>query len=272
MLEVHDLHVRYGEIAATNGISLNVGQGEIVAVTGANGAGKSSTLNAVAGIVHPTSGSIRFDGQEMAACPSHECIRRGIVQVPEGRKIFGTLTVLENLQLGAYRLGSFQIDSAGVDEVLEQFPILADRLHVPASCLSGGQAQMLALARGLMAQPKLLLLDEPTLGLSPIAADDVFDLIRGLREIGLTILMVEQNVHQTLALADRAYVIEGGCVVLKGDARDVASASGLTSAYLGMADQSERISPSERSSPEEQEIIKTRTAENRDIFQNGNRI
>lgn len=234
MLEVRDLRVNYGKIAAVQGISLSVAAGEIVAVIGANGAGKSSTLNAVAGIVQPAGGSIRFNGEAMTGHAAHRHIQRGIVQVPEGRMIFRTLTVLENLQLGAYRLGSTARGHASPDDVLQRFPMLAERLHEPASSLSGGQAQVLAVARGLMAKPSLLLLDEPTLGLSPVAAEDVFRLICTLRNEGLTILIVEQNVRRTLALADRGYVVEGGRIVLHGSAGDLMSDDRLVAGYLGV--------------------------------------
>ena len=234
MLDFKDLRVNYGKVAAVQGISLSVTAGEIVAVIGANGAGKSSTLNAVAGIIRPTAGSILFNGEAMTGHAAHRYIQRGIVQVPEGRMIFRTLTVLENLQLGAYRLGSFVHGHASPDDVLQQFPMLADRLHEPASNLSGGQAQMLAVARGLMAKPSLLLLDEPTLGLSPIAAEDVFRLISTLRNEGLTILIVEQNVRRTLALADRGYVVEGGRIVLHGSAENLIKDDRLVAGYLGV--------------------------------------
>ncbi len=234
MLEVHDLHVDYGKISAVRGLSLFVEAGEIVAIVGANGAGKSSTLNALAGIIRPTRGSIRYHGREMTGRPAHSYIKAGIVQVPEGRMIFRTLSVLENLQAGAYRLGSLLLSHISPDDVLRRFPVLADKLHEPASNLSGGQAQLLAVARGLMAKPSLLLLDEPTLGLSPIAAGDVFDLIRTLRTEGLSILIVEQNVRQTLQLADRGYIVEGGRVVLQGSARDLMTDDGLVENYLGM--------------------------------------
>ncbi len=233
MLEVHNLHVDYGKISAVRGLSLSVEAGEIVAIVGANGAGKSSTLNALAGIIRSTRGSIRYDGREMTGQPAHTYIKAGIVQVPEGRMIFRTLTVLENLQAGAYRLGSFLLSHISPEDVLQRFPVLADKLHEPASNLSGGQAQLLAVARGLMAKPSLLLLDEPTLGLSPIAAEDVFDLIGTLRTEGLSILIVEQNVRQTLRLADRGYIVEGGRVVLKGSARDLMTDDGLVENYLG---------------------------------------
>ena len=234
MLDVRDLRVDYGKIAAVHGVSLSVAAGEIVAVIGANGAGKSSTLNAISGIIRPAAGSIRFNGEAMTGYAAHRYIQRGIVQVPEGRMIFRTLTVLENLQVGAYRLGSFAPGHAAPDDILKQFPVLADRLHEPASNLSGGQAQMLAVARGLMAKPSLLLLDEPTLGLSPIAAEDVFSLIRTLRDEGLTILIVEQNVRRTLALADRGYVVEGGRIVLHGSAEDLIRDDRLVAGYLGV--------------------------------------
>ena len=234
MLDVKDLRVDYGKISAVQGVTLSVWAGEIVAVIGANGAGKSSILNAVAGIVRPTGGSIRFNGEAMTGHAAHRFIRRGIVQVPEGRMIFRTLTVLENLQVGAYRLGSLSLGHASPDVILQQFPMLAERLHQPASNLSGGQAQMLAVARGLMAEPSLLLLDEPTLGLSPIAAEDVFKLICTLRNEGLTILIVEQNVRRTLTLADRVYVVEGGRIVLQGLAKDLARDDRLVGSYLGV--------------------------------------
>ena len=235
MLDVRDLRVEYGKIAAVQGVSLSVAAGEIVAVIGANGAGKSSILNAVAGIVRPAAGSIRFNGEAMTGHAAHRFIRRGIVQVPEGRMIFRTLTVLENLQVGAYRLRSLLLGHASPDDVLRRFPMLADRLHEPASNLSGGQAQMLAVARGLMAKPSLLLLDEPTLGLSPIAAEDVFKLVCTLRNEGLTILIVEQNVRRTLALADRGYVVEGGRIVLHGPAEDLKGDDRLVAGYLGVS-------------------------------------
>ncbi|MCY4141281.1 MAG: ABC transporter ATP-binding protein [Rhodobacteraceae bacterium] len=234
MLEVHDLHVDHGKISAVRGLSLSVEAGEIVAIVGANGAGKSSTLNALAGIIRSTRGSIRYDGREMAGRPARSYIEAGIVQVPEGRMNFRTLTVLENLQAGAYRLGSLLLSHISPEDVLQRFPVLADKLHEPASNLSGGQAQLLAVARGLMAKPSLLLLDEPTLGLSPIAAEDVFELIGTLRSEGLSILIVEQNVRQTLDLADRGYIVEGGRVVQQGSARDLMDDDDLAANYLGM--------------------------------------
>ena len=247
MLEVRDLRVDYGKIAAVQGVTLSVAAGEIVAVIGANGAGKSSILNAVAGVVRPSAGSIRFNGEEMTGHGAHRHIRKGIVQVPEGRMIFRTLTVLENLQVGAHRLRSLLLVHALPDDVLQRFPMLVDRLHEPASNLSGGQAQMLAVARGLMAKPSLLLLDEPTLGLSPIAAEEVFRLICDLRSEGLTILIVEQNVRRTLAFADRGYVIEGGRIVLDGPAEDLKVDDRLVAGYLGVNTRRLREPKEERS-------------------------
>ena len=249
MLEVRDLHVDYGKIAAVRGVSLSVAAGEIVAVIGANGAGKTSTLNAVAGILRPTEGSIRFNGETITGHAAHRFIRKGIVQVPEGRMIFRTLTVLENLQVGGYRLGSFMLSHTSPEDVLQQFPMLAEKLHEPASNLSGGQAQMLAVARGLMAKPSLLLLDEPTLGLSPIAVEDVFTLIRTLRDKGLTILIVEQNVRRTLAIADRGYVVEGGRIVLQGFADDLMRDDCLVARYLGVEGSSLRKRAHQGSQP-----------------------
>ena len=238
MLEVRDLCVDYGKIAAVRGVSFSVAVGEIVAIIGANGVGKTSILNAVAGIIRPTEGTIRFNGETLTGHAAHRYIQEGIVQVPEGRMIFRTLTVLENLQVGAYRLGAFLLGRASPADVLRQFPMLADRLHEPASNLSGGQAQMLAVARGLMAKPSLLLLDEPTLGLSPIAVEDVFNLICSLRNEGLTILIVEQNVRRTLAVADRGYVVEGGRIVLQGTADELSRDNRLVARYMGVKDGS----------------------------------
>ena len=234
MLEVRDLHVSYGKVRAVQGVSLAVNEGEIVALIGANGAGKSSTMHAVCGIERPAAGEIRFLGRHIARLPPHRIMRRGIVQVPEGRLIFGGLTIAQNLRLGAYNVPGRAKGDADIDHVLEFFPMLQDRLDERGSALSGGQAQMLALARGLMARPKLLMLDEPSLGLAPIAAQEVFALIARLRESGVTILLVEQNVRQALAIADRGYVLEGGRIILDGEAAALAEHELLVSAYLGL--------------------------------------
>ena len=234
MLEVRELHVSYGKVRAVQGVSLEVGEGEIVALIGANGAGKSSTMHAVSGIERPAGGQIRFLDRAITRMPPHRIMRRGIVQVPEGRLIFGGLTIAQNLRLGAYNVGGRTEPEADIGRVLEFFPMLRDRLDERGAALSGGQAQMLALARGLMARPKLLMLDEPSLGLAPIAALDVFALIPRLRDAGVTILLVEQNVRQALAIADRGYVIESGRIILEGQAAELAEHELLVSAYLGL--------------------------------------
>ena len=234
MLEVSDLHVSYGKVRAVQGVSLEVEEGEIVALIGANGAGKSSTMHAVCGIERPAAGEIRFLGQHIARLPPHRIMRHGIVQVPEGRLIFGGLTIAQNLRLGAYNVPGRARAEADMGRVLEFFPMLRDRLDERGAALSGGQAQMLALARGLMARPKLLMLDEPSLGLAPIAAQEVFALIARLRDTGVTILLVEQNVRQALAIADRGYVLESGRIILDGEAAALAEHELLVSAYLGL--------------------------------------
>ncbi len=234
MLEIRDLHLSYGRIRAVQGASLEVRAGEVVALVGANGAGKSSILKTVAGQERPERGTIRFDGADIAGAPAHRTLARGIAYVPEGRMIVGTLSVRDNLRLGAYaRAGAFDA-AAEIERVLAIFPDLRERLDEPGAALSGGQAQMLALARGLMAAPKLLLLDEPALGLAPVMTRAVFALLARLKREGATILLVEQNVAEALALADRAYVLEGGRIVKQGAASHLARDPGLREAYLGL--------------------------------------
>jgi len=235
MLEVRDLEVAYGRIRAVQGVSLDVEEGEIVALIGANGAGKSSTMHAICGIEPPRAGEIRFLGQSIAGLPSHVIVRRGITCVPEGRMILAGLTIAENLRLGAYSATGGRAFGSELGRVLELFPGLRERLDVRASVLSGGEAQMLALARGLMARPRLLLLDEPSLGLSPLAMREVFDLIRSLPDLGATVLLVEQNVRQALAIADRGYVLEGGGVILQGTGKELREHKLLIDAYMGLA-------------------------------------
>ena len=234
MLEVRDLRVNYGRIRALQGVSLDVAEGEIVALIGANGAGKSSTMNAISGVVRAAAGEIRLDGDSLVGLPPHRVVRRGDVQVPEGRLIFAGLTIEENLRLAAAAAHDRRRETEELERVLGLFPMLRDRLTERGSSLSGGQAQMLALARGLIAAPRLLLLDEPSLGLAPLAAREVFDLIPRLRESGVTILLVEQNVRQALAVADRGYVLEGGRVTLDGDAGELLGDELLVSSYLGI--------------------------------------
>ena len=235
LLEVEDLTVAYGPIAAVRGVGLTVAAGEIVAVLGANGAGKSTTLQAVTGLLPARRGRVVFDGQPVSGRPAEQIVRLGMTLVPEGRRIFAAMTVDENLRIG----GAIRRDAADAartrDEMLALFPILAARRHQAAGTLSGGEQQMLAIARALMSQPKLLLLDEPSLGLAPQVVDAIFDLLVELRRRGLTLLVVEQNVHMALEIADRAYVIAHGEVAMSGTARDLLASDEVERAYLGHA-------------------------------------
>lgn len=233
MLEVRNLHVSYGKARAVQGVSLRVEEGEIVALIGANGAGKSSTMHAICGVARPALGAVTFRGKDVTGLPPHRVVPLGIAQVPEGRLIFDDLTVEENLVLG----GIAQPASGGrrrMAQVLDLFPALAPRADEPASNLSGGQQQLLAIARGLMSNPAFLMLDEPSLGLAPLAAQEVFDLFTTLRRSGVTILLVEQNVRQALAIADRGYVIESGRIILEGGSARLLEDEGLARAYLGV--------------------------------------
>jgi len=234
MLEVDHLEVRYGKILAVQDISLQVAQGEIVALIGTNGAGKSSIMKAICGIEPVAAGQIHYLGEEITGLPSHKIIQRGIVQVPEGRLIFKGLTVRENLLLGGYSTRNRAGLGEEISRLLEIFPMLQNRLNDPGSSLSGGQTQMLALARGLMARPKLLLLDEPSLGLAPLAVQEVLKLIKSLKEQGVTILLVEQNVRQALVIADRGYILEGGRIILEDKARQLLNHDLLIHSYLGI--------------------------------------
>jgi branched-chain amino acid transport system ATP-binding protein len=231
MLQVRELEVAYGRVRAVQGVSFEVHEGEIVALIGPNGAGKSSSMHAISGVVPAAGGQVRFKGQEITNVASHRIVAAGLVQVPEGRMIFTGLTIRENLALGAHSVGDA---NAALDRVLPLFPMLADRLDENAHNLSGGQLQMLALARGLMATPALLMMDEPSLGLSPIASREIFRMTRNLQAQGVTILLVEQNVRQALAIADRGYVIEGGRLILSGAAADLLADEFLVASYLGV--------------------------------------
>ena len=237
MLAVSDLVVNYGEVQAVDGISIKVKAGELVSITGANGAGKSSMLNAIAGILAVASGKIVFAGEDITGLRAHQIVEKGIVQVPEGRQLFATLTVRENLLAGGYANSRFLLDQVIPESIVQRFPVLGERLDSLGSSLSGGQAQMLALARGLMNRPDLLLLDEPTLGLAPIAVKEVFDLILQLRDQGLTILVVEQNVRQVLEISDYAYVVESGRIVMEGKGGELLNNSSLVESYLGVANE-----------------------------------
>jgi branched-chain amino acid transport system ATP-binding protein len=234
MLEIRDLHLSYGRIRAVQGVDLDVAAGEVVAIVGANGAGKSSILKAIAGLERPERGVVRFQGSDIAGWPAHRALAAGIAYVPEGRMIVGTLSVRDNLRLGAFaRAGRVDL-AAEIERVLGIFPDLRGRLDEPGASLSGGQAQMLALARGLMAAPKLLLLDEPALGLAPVTTAAVFALIARMKAEGTTILLVEQNVAEALAVADRAYVLQSGRVVKSGAGPNLARDPELREVYLGL--------------------------------------
>ncbi len=233
-LEVDGLTARYGPVVAVRGITLTVGEGEIVALLGANGAGKTTTLACIAGLHHARSGRIRFDGREISKLSPERVLRRGISLTPEGRRLFSTLTVEENLLLGGATRGRRHRNDHG--ELLELFPILRERLHMPAALLSGGEQQQLAIARSLMSRPRLLLLDEPTLGLAPRLVRLVFDLIGRLRDgQGLSVLLVEQNVHQALELCDRAYVMRTGQIQAAGTPDELRRSREVQAAYMGIA-------------------------------------
>ena len=234
ILNVSNLEVRYGEVCAVNNFSLKIYKGQIVSITGANGAGKSSTLNSIAGIHKPSSGKIIFRGENITGFSAYKIVKKGLAQVPEGRHLFPNLSVRENLLTGNHSKGSFILDKLIPENLLKNFPILSDRLDTNASSLSGGQAQMLALARGLMTNPLLLLLDEPTLGLAPIMVKDVLKLLSMLREQGLTILVVEQNIRQTLEISDYAYVLESGSMVMEGKGTELLNDNRLVKNFLGI--------------------------------------
>ncbi|MCC2592626.1 ABC transporter ATP-binding protein [Tessaracoccus sp. OS52] len=231
MLEVRDLHVHFGVIHAIKGISFTVDEGEIVTLIGANGAGKTTTLRSVSGLKRPTSGSITLEGDDITGLSPQNRVSRGLSQVPEGRRVFPEMSVLENLQLGAFQRKD--VASADYDEVYDRFPILAERRKQLAGTLSGGEQQMLAMGRALMAKPKVLLLDEPSMGLAPLLVQEIFDIIARINAAGTTVLLVEQNANIALQIADRAYVLETGSVVLSGEARALAQTDEVKRAYLG---------------------------------------
>jgi len=235
MLRVADIEVRYGEIPALRGITFQVKEGEIVAVIGSNGAGKTTLVKAVSGLQHPVSGTIKFLEEDITALPAYDIVARGMSHVPEGRLVFGKMNVLDNLMLGAYtRRHQGEIDAA-LDQVLTMFPRLQERRFQKSETLSGGEQQMLAIGRGLMSRPKLLLLDEPSLGLMPKLVDEVFDVVVRLRSEGLTVLLIEQNVYEALQVADRAYVLQTGRIVLEGTGDELLSHDGVRKAYLGIS-------------------------------------
>jgi len=233
MLEVRGLRAGYGPMQVLHGVDLDVARGEIVAILGANGAGKSTLNNNISGIFRPFAGTIRFEGKEITARPPEQIVDAGLIQVPEGRRVFPNLTVRDNLLLGAYRRGRAR-RSANIDRVCGIFPRLRERIAQIAGTLSGGEQQMLAIARALMSEPRLLILDEPSLGLSPILVEEMFTLIRDLNADGLAILLVEQNVLQSLEIADRAYVLENGVFVMQDTPAALLADDQLKRAYLGI--------------------------------------
>ena len=238
LLKVENLVVNYGAIRALRGISFEVADGEIITLIGANGAGKSTTLHAISNIIRKTSGSVIFDGRDISAIPPDRIVQAGLVQVPEGRRIFANLTVRDNLEMGAYTRrsvtsGEKQAIRADMERVFEVFPRLKERIRQIAGTLSGGEQQMLAMGRSLMASPRLLLLDEPSMGLAPILVDEIFSVINGINQNGTTVLLVEQNAYKALALASRAYILETGEIVKSGKAADLMQDEAVKAAYLG---------------------------------------
>ena len=233
MLMLENVHVRYGAIAALRGVSLRVNQGEMVGLIGVNGAGKTTSLMTIAGVLKPTQGAITFAGQPIVGQSPEEIVRKGIALVPEGRRIFPALTVGENLRLGAVIRSDRAEIQRDIDEMCTRFPILGERLKQPGGTLSGGEQQQLAIARGLMSRPSLLMLDEPSLGLAPMLVAEMFELVAQLRETGVTILLVEQNVERTLEIADRAYLVNTGQVEFEGPAEELRQRVDVVSAYLG---------------------------------------
>lgn len=231
MLKVNDINVYYGNIHALKGVSLNVQNDEIVALIGANGAGKSTTLKTISGLMHSKTGSIQLMNEDISHAEAHKLVAKGLAHVPEGRRIFLQMTVLENLEMGAYVDGGYMKD--GIADAFNRFPRLKHRKNQIAGTLSGGEQQMLAMARALMSQPKLLMLDEPSMGLSPILVQQIFDIIKELHASGTTILLVEQNAEMALEVADRAYVLESGRIVLSGTGEELAQSDRIKKAYLG---------------------------------------
>ena len=233
MLKIEDINVFYGAIHAIKGVSLEVNQGEIVTLIGANGAGKSTILRTVSGLLKPKEGTISFEDSVISGMPAHEIVAKGISQVPEGRRIFAEMTVMENLELGAFT----RKDKAGIKEDLEmvftRFPLLKDRMTQDAGTLSGGEQQMLAMGRALMSRPRLLLLDEPSMGLAPLLIKEIFNIIVDINKAGTTVLLVEQNANMALSIAHRAYVLETGRITLSGDAKELAASEDVRKAYLG---------------------------------------
>ena len=233
MLEVKDLQVYYGMIQAIKGISFEVNQGEVIALIGANGAGKTTILHTVTGLIAPKAGSIVFEGQDITKIPAHKIVSMGMAHVPEGRRVFAQLSVYDNLKMGAYTRKDKNEIEESLEMVYKRFPRLEDRNNQMAGTLSGGEQQMLAMGRALMSKPKIILMDEPSMGLSPIFVNEIFDIIQEVSASGTTVLLVEQNAKKALSIADRAYVLETGNIALEGDAKVLMNDDSIKKAYLG---------------------------------------
>ncbi|MBO5473988.1 MAG: ABC transporter ATP-binding protein [Lachnospiraceae bacterium] len=233
MLEVKDLHVHYGVIEAIKGISFEVNQGEVIALIGANGAGKTTTLHTITGLIKPTSGSIFFEGKDITRTPGYKIVPMGMAHVPEGRRVFAQLSVYDNLLMGAYTRRDKDEIRDNLHMVYERFPRLEERKNQMAGTLSGGEQQMLAMGRALMSQPNIIVMDEPSMGLSPIFVNEIFDIIKRVSQSGTTVLLVEQNAKKALSIADRAYVLETGTISLSGDAKELLNNEAVKKAYLG---------------------------------------
>ena len=233
MLEIKDLQVYYGVICALKGISFEVNEGEIVSLIGANGAGKTTTMQSIVGLIPKRSGTVSFEGRDITKAPCHKIVHMGMTQVPEGRRIFQELTVYENLLMGAYTNKDQQKFKQDLQSIFDRFPRLAERRNQIAGTLSGGEQQMLAMGRAIMSHPKLLMLDDPSMGLSPLLVDQVFEIIKDINKDGTTILLVEQNAGKSLAISDRAYVLENGSIALSGTGAELAASEKVRKAYLG---------------------------------------
>ncbi|EDY33961.1 ABC transporter, ATP-binding protein [[Ruminococcus] lactaris ATCC 29176] len=233
MLEVRDLQVYYGMIHAIKGISFDVNQGEVIALIGANGAGKTTTLHTITGLLAPKSGSVLFEGKDITKVPAHKIVSMGMAHVPEGRRVFAELSVYENLKMGAYTRKDKKEIEESLANVYKRFPRLEERKNQMAGTLSGGEQQMLAMGRALMSKPKIILMDEPSMGLSPIFVNEIFDIIRAVSESGTTVLLVEQNAKKALSISDRAYVLETGTITMSGKAKDLLEDEAVKKAYLG---------------------------------------
>lgn len=233
MLEIKDIEVFYGMIQAIKGVSFEVNEGEVIALIGANGAGKTTILHSITGLIAPKKGHILFEGQEITTTPAHKIVSMGMAHVPEGRRVFAQLTVLENLKMGAFTRKDKDEVEESLIRVYKRFPRLEERKNQMAGTLSGGEQQMLAMGRALMSRPRIILMDEPSMGLSPIFVNEIFDIIREVSEGGTTVLLVEQNAKKALSIADRAYVLETGRIVLDGRAQDLLNNDSVKKAYLG---------------------------------------